>query len=83
MTTKLEKAKIIHAEYSRAICPILDHFENASTKSLFMRRGNMLTPEEYNYIDRRIAEAESLLKGILDDYQDLMLEALNEKEDLE
>ena len=48
-----------------------------------MRRGNMLTDEEYRYIDQRIAEAESLLKGVLVDYEDLMYEALDEKEDLQ
>ncbi len=83
MTTKLEKAKLILEEYKRAINPILDHFQHASTKSLHMRRGNMLTDEEYRYIDQRIAEAESLLKGVLVDYEDLMYEALDEKGDLE
>ena len=83
MTTKLQKAKLILQEYNEAINPILDHFQSASTKSLQMKRGNMLTDEEYRYIDQRIAEAESLLKGVLVDYEDLMYEALDEKEDLQ
>jgi hypothetical protein len=80
---KLQRAKMILEEYKKAINPIMDHFESASTKSLYMRRGNMLTPEEYSYIDQRIAEAESVLRGILNDYEDLMYEALDEKEDLQ
>lgn len=83
MTTKLEKAKFILQEYKRAINPIMDHFESASIKSLRLKQGNMLTSEDYHYIDQRIAEAESVLRGILNDYEDLMYEALNEKEDLE
>lgn len=83
MTTKLEKAKLILEEYKRAINPILGHFESASTKSLHMKRGNMLTAGEYRFIDLRIAEAESVLKGVLSDYEDLMYEALDEKEDLQ
>jgi hypothetical protein len=83
MTAKLEKAKFILEEYKRAINPILDNFERASTKSLHMRRDDMLTGEEYRYIDLRIAEAESVLRGILNEYEDLMYEALGEKEDLE
>ena len=70
-------------EYRQAINTILDHFESASIKSLRLKQGNMLTSEEYHYIDQRIAEAESILKGVLSDYEDLMYEALDEKEDLE
>ena len=81
MTTKLQKAKLILEEYKRTINPILDHFQSASTKSLHMKRGNMLTLEEYSYIDIRIAEAESILRGILNEYEDLMYEALDEKEE--
>lgn len=80
---KLAKAKLILEEYKRAINPILDHFEAASTKSLQLRRGNMLTLEEYSYIDIRIAEAESQLRAVINDYEELMYEALDEKEDLE
>ena len=80
---KLKNAKLILEEYKRAINPILDHFESASIKSLRLKQGNMLTPEEYSYIDIRIAEAELVLRGVLSDYEDLMYEALYEKEDLE
>lgn len=80
---KLAKAKLILEEYKRAINPILDHFEAASAKSLQLRRGNMLTLEEYSYIDIRIAEAESQLRAVINDYEELMYEALDEKEDLE
>ena len=80
---KLKNAELILEEYKRAINPILDHFESASIKSLRLKQGNMLTPEEYSYIDLRIAEAESVLRGVLSDYEDLMYEALYEKEDLE
>jgi hypothetical protein len=80
---KLKNAELILEEYKRAINPILDHFESASIKSLRLKQGNMLTPEEYSYIDIRIAEAELVLRGVLSDYEDLMYEALYEKEDLE
>ena len=80
---KLKNAKLILEEYKRAINPILDHFESASIKSLRLKQGNMLTSEEYHYLDQRIAEAESILKGVLSDYEELMYEALDEKEDLE
>lgn len=65
-------ATLIYNEYRRAIRPILDHFEEASTKSLRLRQGHMLTPEQYLYIDTRIAEAESMLKDILNEYEELM-----------
>tara|TARA_R100001510_G_scaffold36102_1_gene32591 strand:+ start:1970 stop:2185 length:216 start_codon:yes stop_codon:yes gene_type:complete len=65
-------ATLIYNEYKRAISPILDHFEDASFKSLRLKQGNMLTPEEYLYIDTRIAEAESMLKSILREYEELL-----------
>ena len=80
-TKELEQFRLLYEEYCLAIRPILDNFEDASTKSLHMRRGNMLTQSEYNYIDMHIAEAESILRGILDEkYYDLQNE-LDKKDD--
>ena len=81
MTTELQQFRLLYDEYSRAIGPTLDDFQKASTKSLMMRRGNMLTESEYDYIDTRIAEAESLLRSILDEkWYDLQNE-LDKKEE--
>ena len=80
---KLKKAKMILEEYYRAIDPILDLFESASIRSLRLKQGNMLTKEDYHILDDHIAKAESILRGVLNDYEELMYEALDEKEDLE
>ena len=80
---KLEKAKMILGEYRREVQPILGHFESARIKSLRLKQGNLLTKEDYRILDDHVVKAMYILTDVLINYEDLMYEALYEKEDLE